>query len=90
MIIIKEATGTLSADKRRAIAIKLIAEARKYLKQTAVPTSEDFLLLYCDMMLEMGANLDLIAKSPSNEFIRRTAREITSYALKKVKDLSLQ
>jgi hypothetical protein len=90
MIIVKEATGTLSANKRRDIAIKLIAEARKDLNRITVPVAEDFLLLYCDMMLEIGANLDLIAKSPSNDFIKRTAKEVTSYALKKMKDLSLQ
>jgi hypothetical protein len=90
MIIFKEATGTVSVNKRRDIAIKLIAEARKYLNRIAVPTAEDYLLLYCDMMLEMGANLDLLASSPANDFLKKTAREISSYALKKVKDLSIQ
>jgi hypothetical protein len=90
MIIIREATGTVSSNKRRDIAIKLIAEARKYLNRITAPSAEDYLLLYCDMMLEMGANLDLLASSPANDFLKKTAREISSYALKKVKDLSLR
>jgi hypothetical protein len=90
MIIVKEATGTISANKRRDIAIKLIAEARKSLRQITAPSAEDYLLLYCDMMLEMGANLDLLANSPANDFLKKTAREISSYAFKKAKDLSLR
>ena len=90
----KEATGSADANKRKRIAVGSVEVARKDLRKFACPAGVspdgvDYLLLYCDIMMEMGANLDLLSKSPANDFLRKTSREITSYAVNKVKELSL-
>jgi hypothetical protein len=96
MIIIKESTNEKEDKERKErtalsaqlTAIEYVSKARRSFFRISRTAPEEYLLLYCNMMLEISKELDLIAKSnPSNDFIKRTSKEISSYALKKLKEL---
>jgi hypothetical protein len=87
MVIVQEATGTFPANRRREIGVDAVRKAG--LQFHAKGTPEDFALLFCDMMIEMGASLDILSKSPANDFLKKMSREITSYAVKSQKAIAL-
>jgi len=55
MFILKEATGTILANKREKLAKNIMGDANNQFRQLGTPplSPEDWLLFYCDMLKPM-------------------------------------